>query len=294
MRKVYYWRYEGVFMDERYLFMQQNEINDYTLYTKLASKSSGKNKQLLQKIARDEKSHYEFWRKKTGKDLKPKNLWFSLLLVKIFGVVFMLRYREKKEHAAQISYATFANLPGVKKIIEDEERHEQDLLSLYQEERLEYASSVVLGLNDALVELTGMLAGLTLAIANSTLIAVAGFITGVAASMSMAASAYLSAKEDDSHKKNPLKVAMYTGFTYLVIVLLLISPYLLLSNMYVSLAITLSLAVIIIALYTFYITVAKNIRFWPRFIEMALISLTVAAISFAIGWGLNHWLGLSA
>ncbi len=280
-------------MDARYLLMQQNEINDNEVYTQLAKKSSGKNKLLLQKIARDERSHYEFWRKKTGQDLTPKNIWFSLFLVKIFGVVFMLKYRERKEHAAQIDYALFEHISGVKRLIEDEERHEQALLSMYQEERLEYASSVVLGLNDALVELTGMLAGLTLAIANSKLIAVAGVVTGIAASMSMAASAYFAAKEDDSHKKSPRKVALYTGITYLIIVLLLIAPYVLFSNIYLSLAITLMLAVIVIAGYTFYITIAKDQAFWPRFIEMALVSLTVAAITFTIGWALNAWLGLS-
>ena len=277
-------------MDDRYLAMQQNEINDHTIYSNLAKKSSGNNKQILESIAKDELNHYNFWKQKTKQDLKPKNIWFSMFLIKIFGVVFMMRYREKKEHEAQLDYAKF-NLPGIKKIIQDEDRHEHTLLSMYQEERLDYASSVVLGLNDALVELTGMLAGLTLAIANSKLIAIAGFVTGVAASMSMAASAYFAAKEDAGHK-SPKKVALYTGITYLTIVLLLILPYLLFSNIYVSLGVTLSLAIFVIAGYTFYITTAKDQAFWPRFMEMALVSLTVAAISFAIGWTLHVMFGL--
>jgi VIT1/CCC1 family predicted Fe2+/Mn2+ transporter len=86
----------------------------------------------------------------------------------------------------------------------------QKLISLIDEERLKYVSSMVLGLNDALVELTGALTGLTLALQNPRLIAIVGFITGIAASMSMAASEYLSTKQEDT-EKNPLKASVYTG-----------------------------------------------------------------------------------
>ena len=40
-----------------------------------------------------------------------------------------------------------------------EEEHERELIALIDEERLRDMGSVVLGLNDALVEFTGMLAG---------------------------------------------------------------------------------------------------------------------------------------
>lgn len=62
--------------------------------------------------------------------------------------------------------------------------------------RLSYMSSVVLGLNDALVEFTGALAGFTLALNEPRLVALTGSITGVAAALSMAASEYLSTKSD--------------------------------------------------------------------------------------------------
>ena len=69
-----------------------------------------------------------------------------------------------------------------------EQEHEAALIELIDEERLRYISSMVLGLNDALVELTGALAGFTFALGNTTTIAMAGFITGSAATLSMAAS----------------------------------------------------------------------------------------------------------
>ena len=63
------------------------------------------------------------------------------------------------------------------------------------------------GLNDALVELTGALAGLTFAFKDSRTIALAGLITGISASFSMAASDYLSNKADDDGK-NPTRSAI--------------------------------------------------------------------------------------
>ena len=159
---------------------------------------------------------------------------------------------------------------------------EKKILRMLEDEKVEYAGSIVLGLNDALVELTGALAGLTLALQNTRIIAVIGFITGFAASLSMAASGYLSSKEESS-KKNPLKGAFYTGFAYIIVVLLLILPYILFNNPWIALTITLTLSVLVIAAYTFYISVAKELKFWRRFIEMALISLGVAAITYGVG-----------
>ena len=152
---------------------------------------------------------------------------------------------------------------------------------MIKEERVEYAGSIVLGLNDALVELTGALSGLTFALQNGKIIAITGFITGVAASMSMAASGYLSSRENKD--KAPAKSGVYTGVAYIITVLLLILPYLFLQNVYTALAIMLGIAILIIAGYTFYISTAKNLRFGRRFTEMAIISITVAVISFLIG-----------
>ena len=163
-------------------------------------------------------------------------------------------------------------------------------MNLIKEEKIEYAGSIILGLNDALVELTGALAGLTFALQNAHIIAISGFIIGIAASLSMAASGYLSSKERE--EKKPIKSAVYTGVAYVITVLLLISPYLILHNLYAALASTLTIAILIIAGYTFYITTAKNLKFWRRFLEMAIISLTVAAITFGMGVIARKWFGV--
>ena len=187
------------------------------------------------------------------------------------------------EKRAQLAYHEIGMvIPEVKEIIAHEEAHERELIGLLDEERLHYVGSVVLGLNDALVEFTGTLAGLTFAIQNSQVIAIAGLIMGVAASLSMAASEYLSQKSDGG-SANPVKASLYTGVTYLVTVALLILPFLLLSNPYIALPITLISAVLVIFLFTFYISVAKDLPFIRRFGEMVAISMGIAAISFVIG-----------
>ena len=153
-----------------------------------------------------------------------------------------------------------------------------------------YSGSVILGLNDALVELTGALAGLTLALQNNKIVAITGLIIGIAASLSMAASEYLSSKEE-KHKK-PLKSATYTGFTYIITVLLLISPYLFIQNIYAALISMLIIGILIIAIYNLYMARIKNLKFWPKFTQMLVISLTVALISFLIGYLIRMYAGI--
>jgi len=277
-------------MDTRLaLRAQRSEITAHALYLRLASQEKGKNKTILEGIAKDELKHYNYWKGLTKREATAKPIWHYVLLARIFGLVFLLQYLERRDQ--RVYKRMDAKL--LSPIIADEERHERLMLSLYQDERLEYAGSVVLGLNDALVELTGVLAGLTLALANSRLIVIAGAITGVAASLSMGAAAYFAEKEENS-KKSPLKVAAYTSVAYILIVVLLVAPYVVFSSLYLSLAVTMLFALGVVAMYTFYISIAKDLRFWPRFAEMLAVSVTVAIISFALGWVLNHYFGVSA
>ena len=135
------------------------------------------------------------------------------------------------EESAQKNYASCFKQPFLKpqNIQHEEDVHEERLINMLDEERLRYAGSIVLGLNDALVELTGALAGLTLALQNVKLIALSGLITGIAASMSMAASEYLSTRSEETNK-HPVRAAIYTGIAYIITVALLVLPYLLFEN----------------------------------------------------------------
>ena len=173
----------------------------------------------------------------------------------------------------------------------EEDEHERALLTMIDEERLHYMGSVILGLSDALVELTGALAGLTLALRQTKLIAATGLITGIAAALSMGASEYLSTQTEDT-AKHPVRASIYTGGAYIVTVFLLILPYLVLSNYYVCLACTLAAGILIIAFFNYYVSVAKDEPFKRRFLEMAGLSLGVATLSFFIGFVIRAFLGV--
>ncbi len=200
---------------------------------------------------------------------------------------------EGMERRAQSVDQSFIDLiPEMPQMLANEKVHEQDLIALIDEERLKYTGSVVLGLNDALIEFTGTLAGLTFALQNTRIIAMAGLITGVAASLSMGASEYLS-QRSDGRQTDPLKASLYTGAAYILTVVLLILPYLLIQSLYGALALTLAGAVLVILVFTFYIAVAKDLPFWRRFAEMAGICLSIAAISFVIGLVIREFLNVN-
>ena len=274
---------------------QKNEISEYLIYSRLVSVTKDKsNAQILQQIGDDEKRHYDILKKYTHADVAPNKLlvmWYYFL-ARVLGLTFSIKLMEGGEEKAQDSYEKYINeIPEVKIILSEEQEHEQQLIGLIDEERLKYVGSIVLGLNDALVELTGALAGLSLALQNTKLIAMAGLITGIAASFSMAASDYLSQKADNAGK-DALKSSIYTGVAYIITVALLILPYLFISNYMLCLGITLSIAIFIIFGFNYYIAVAKELNFKRRFAEMAIISLSVSALSFFIGFIVKRAFGI--
>jgi vacuolar iron transporter family protein len=158
--------------------------------------------------------------------------------------------------------------------------------------RPKYVGSVVLGLNDALVELTGALAGFTLALQNARLIAVVGLITGVAAALSMGASEYLSIRTDGSGGQHPIRASLYTGTTYIITVLFLVLPFFIFTSHYTAMLVTLIIGIIIIAGFTYYIAKINKVSFLSRFLEMAGISLGITLVSFAIGYLIRTYLGI--
>ncbi len=279
------------------LFLQADEINSHYMYQRLAETvGNEENSAVLRRIASEEKKHYGVWKNYTQKDVRPNQFKIALYywISKLFGLTFGIKLMERGEEKAQEAYKKLSgNFREVDEILRDEEEHENELLDMLDEESLRYAGSVVLGLNDALVELTGALAGLTFAFQNTKVIALAGLITGISASFSMAASEYLSQKSDDDDRQSPIKSSIYTGIAYILTVTLLVLPYLLFKNFIVCLAFTILIAILIIALFNFYISVAKDYNFRQRFLEMSLISLGVAAFSFGVGVVIRNVFGVS-
>ena len=276
----------------------RNELTEAVVYEALARRQpAGPNQDLLARIATEERNHAKQLSSLLGEEGKASTLkaYKSIIVARLFGLTFGLKLMEKGEGRAGDAYRAFSgDLPQLAAIADDEDAHENALLSMLDDERLNYMGAIVLGLNDALVELTGALAGFTFALSGSRLIAITGLITGLAAAMSMAASAFLSARADgEATDRHPGKTACYTGIAYVLTVCVLILPYLLLANVKLALALMLTSALAIIALFNFYLSVAKDVPFRKSFLEMAGISTFVAAASFGIGYLLNHTMGVS-
>lgn len=273
---------------------QKDECNASEIYRRLGNMSkSENNKKVLLDMSKEESGHYDFIANYTGKQLAfNKYKVFSVcLLARIFGLMFVLKLLEKNEGTAATSYSKNKTLTNFAKT---EDKHEEVLLNMIDERFLKYMGSIVLGLNDALVEFTGALAGYTLALGNCGMVALTGSITGIAAALSMGSSEYLSTKSDGGDSHHALLSALYTSIAYLITVFLLIAPYIWIPQPIIASVVMLILAISIIAIFNFYYSVVRNESFHKRFGEMALISLSVALLSFIIGYLLKEFTGIEA
>ena len=276
--------------------MQQNELDEGIIYKNIAGFAKGKeNRRTLLRLAKEENAHCQVWKSYTGEELKPNKgkILFYTLIARILGFTFAVKLMERGEGNAQIEYSRLeAEVPESIAIREQEEEHEQALLAMLDEERLQYVGSMVLGLNDALVELTGSLAGFAFALQNNRLIALSGLIVGISATFSMASSEFLAARSEG--RTDALKSCSYTGVAYLLTVVALIAPYLLLpATAFVpALILMLGVVIAIIAGFTYYTSVAQDQPFKRRFAEMAVISVSVAVLSFVVGVLAKKFLGV--
>lgn len=279
------------------LGFQRNELTGHLLYNALAERSSGKNKAIFSKISAIELSHYNYWKKLTGKSLKPLGwqIFHHLLFARVFGMVFAAKLLEREEIQNQRKYLKALNAgKAFEKKIAREEALELSLIRQVAEERLEYADAIMLGMGDAVVEFTGTLAGLAFALQNTALIALAGVIGGISASMSMASSEYLSKRSAKEKTGSPLKAALYTGMVYFIIVLLLVLPNFLFKDAISALSLTVAVAFLVVLAFTYFISITQEISFRKRLAETLSVCFGIALIAFMIGTALKALLGVSA
>ncbi len=272
---------------------QRNEITEHFVYLKLAELVGGEDRKVLRKIAEEEMKHYRMFSEITGEEPEPdmRKVFFYTLLARVFGITFAIRLMERGEERVQVKYSKLVGrFPLLKEILEEERGHERELERIVEDELSRYLGSVILGLNDALVEMTGALAGLTFALSQNTLIGASSSVVGIAAALSMASSEYLSKRAEGTG--DPVKAATYTGIAYILVVLLLVAPFFLLSNSLHSLLVSLSIAALLILLFSFYVSVVRERSFMSEFSTMLLMSAGVALVSFLIGSAVRYFFGI--
>ncbi|MCX8095533.1 MAG: VIT1/CCC1 transporter family protein [Caldisericia bacterium] len=272
---------------------QKFEKTEHIFYKLLSKRVKGENRGVLEKISFEELKHYNLIKSYTNQELKEKKffIFINIILSYILGITFSIKFMERGEKRAQKNYENLIkNMEeGEKKvfleILNEENAHENYLTNLIDEEKVNFIGSMVLGINDALIELTGALAGFTFTLRNTNLIFIVGFITGFAAALSMASSEYMSKKAEKD--ESAIKAALYTGFTYLITVIILIYPYLIFKNYLLSFYLTLLMALVIVYITSLFIAVVKEVSFKQRFFEMFLLSFGIAIISYLVGYSLR-------
>ncbi len=266
---------------------QRNELTEYHIYKRLSKNIKDRdNAKVLDKIAEDELRHYEIWKKYTDREVEPSRweIWKFYWISRIFGITFGIKLMERGEEKAQINYEQIAlEIPEATQVKDEENDHEQELIEMIKEDKLEHIGSIVLGLNDALVEILGTLAGLTFAFQKGNLVALAGIIVGIAGALSMSSSEYLSHKSEGNHQ-GAIKPAIFTGLAYIVAVVFLVAPFLIFTSPFIALIVAVIDSIFVVFVYSYYISVAKDQPFRKRFFEMVALSTAVGLLSFGLGY----------
>lgn len=279
----------------------RDELTDYTVYSELANVEKDRRlKNVFSKIAKMESGHYLFWKKYSGGKEVHANMLkvnFVLLLRRLFGPSFVIKYLEGGEIAAQRRYEALRGLipkPDKKAfdgIVRDEEEHEQTFAKEIQTGYVKYVSFVVLGLADALVEIAGIHAG-SLGIYNSTfLTGLAGIVAGAAASISMASAAFAQAKQGFSGSAR--RAAAYTGLSYFIGAVILASPYFITYNPIAAIVTSLIFGAAMVGFVSWYNSVMAGSNMRRDFLEIVGVMLGATLALFALGFIIRHAFGIS-
>jgi len=269
-----------------------DEFSDYTLYDRLSRTVSSDSpfREVLQSLSATEHRHFEFWRKYVPGE-EPKiaklKLYWVLFLRKFFGLTFATRYLDRHETNVVKEYQGLARLipgtdqPAYDEMVADEKEHEKAFALKVESSAVRYIAFVVLGLADALVEISGIHAGWLGLFEKTEIAGLAGVVAGGAASLAMASAAFAQAKQGFSGSAR--LSAVYTGVSYFITAIILATPYFLTSSMTLALGSSLTLAVAILAVTTWYSTVIQQKPFLRDFVEILAILFGTTILVFLLG-----------
>ncbi len=276
------------------------QYRDFVIYSRLAaSEKNPEFRAALESLIDQEKEDFAFWQKLSQHkefSVPAWQVWYFFAIRKIFGLTFTARLLEGREKKMIVAYSHYLmhSAPELKqeihRIIQHEQYHEQQLIAQIKEDKIEFLGNIILGLNDGLIELTGALVGFAFALSNHFVVAAAGFIAGIAATLSMASSAYMQAQYEEG--RDARKSALYTGVAYLVVVLLLVAPFLIFAHSLIAITMTIAIVIVIIAAISWYTAILFERKFFTRFFQMLLFTLGVAAISFGIATSVRLIFGI--
>lgn len=280
------------------------------MYSHLAKEEDHpKHKRFLNKLTAEEKKHEELLREiLKDEGVKPRRshfLWLKLAFYRfisaIFGVPFGIAVIEReedqtiKEYIAALSQIKEKrSTDKLKTIIKDEEAGEQELqdnLNDYSE-HFDYIKSIVFGLNDGLVEILAVVAGLAVVATSPFVVVIGGIIVGISGTLSMAGGAYLSSKsynlveeekKGTSTTNSPFKDAAYTGIFYFLGSLSSVVPFAAGLSGFAGILAAIIIVSIVLVLASAVIGIVSKTSIKRRILEMLTISLGAAFVTIILG-----------
>ena len=161
---------------------------------------------------------------------------------------------------------------------------------MVRKDKFNSAGAIVLGMHDALVSLTGLIAGLAVVMADRYVIILTAVIASVTASLSMGASNYLAVRTDGGRRA--FISALYTGVAYMATCAVLIVPFFVFENRAVEMVLMFAIAVAEIFGFNYYLGRVNHRPYMRKFLEMLGVCAGVSVIAFLIGLGANKYLGV--
>jgi VIT1/CCC1 family predicted Fe2+/Mn2+ transporter len=291
----------------------KDELLDHETYLRLKkSEKSSEIRSLLQRLADKEEEHIRIWSMLLGKASssvkKPAfigvRVFLLRLLRKTLGIGFVTRLLERDEESGLERYK--AGLKSgvmserdkkyLRRVIGDEAEHETSFAGKVEQYsgELGYTQSIILGLNDGLVEIVAMVAGLATVATSSFIVVIIGLIAGISGTLSMAGGVYLSSKSEglvedamDKEKKtvrvSPSKEGYYTGIYYFVGALIAILPFIFGVGGAVGILLSIVLVSIALVIASTIIAVISGTSIRKRSLEMLAVSLGAAFVTILFG-----------
>ncbi len=284
--------------------LARNEATHKEIYLRLAKyEKNQKLRNHFLKLASFDAQHSKVWSSISGdiqEDVSIIKVAFFLLIRFVFGAVFAVKLLERGEEKAVLNCGERLNRDtnqsgrraDVQNVIDDEIDNEAAVVRTIKSTERNYMGPVVLGLNDALVELIGVIAGLVSAISNNLFIGFSGFVVGMASALSMAASYYLSNDLTEVSKLESIKGGIYTGTSYFFTTLLLVGPFFVLSNRFLALGFSLAFAVSVICIVAFFSAVVNDRPFGRNIAKMLLLGIGVAVMVYFVSSALSMYFGI--
>lgn len=301
----------------------RDEILDCEVYSRLSkSESNVEVRHLLERLSDTERRHAAIWRELLGESGKgvrgPALMELRVLemqiLRRLLGIAFLVKFLERHENSGLINYESSlrgkhfndSDWKRIGGILGDEEGHERALAGKAEKYRgdLDYIQSIIFGLNDGLVEILAVVAGLATVATTSFIVVILGMIAGISGTLSMAGGAYLSAKSEGLVKKgmeekgktsgpSPRKEAYYVGIWYFFGALLAVFPFLLGMQGIAGVLSSIILVCVALTLVSSVIAIISGTSARRRIFEMLAISLSAAFVTILFGIFAKLYFGVS-